>query len=62
MALWKRLLFTLLAMLVASFLSGVVWQHLFNVALPSYVGGLVGGMVAIPVWEFLRRVAPRPPS
>jgi Na+/glutamate symporter len=61
MALWQRLLFTLVAMLVVSFLSGVLWQSMFNVSLPSYVGGLVGGLVAIPVWEFLKRVAPKRP-
>jgi Na+/glutamate symporter len=58
-ALWQRLLFTLAAMLVVSFFSGVIWQAIFNVSLPSYVGGLVGGLVAIPVWEFLKRVSPK---
>jgi Na+/glutamate symporter len=56
MVLWQRLLFTLIAMIVVSFLAGVIWQIMFNVRLPSYIGGLIGGMVAIPVWEFLKRV------
>jgi Na+/glutamate symporter len=59
MALWQRLLFTLIVMIAISFLAGVIWQTTFNVRLPSYVGGLIGGMVAIPVWEFLKRVRPR---
>jgi Na+/glutamate symporter len=59
MALWQRLLLTLIVMIVVSFLAGVIWQTTFNVRLPSYVGGLIGGMVAIPVWEFLKRVRPR---
>jgi hypothetical protein len=44
---------------VMSFLVGVIWQATFNVRLPSYIGGLVGGLVAIPVWEFLKRVRPK---
>ena len=59
MVYWQRLLFTVIAMLVASYLSGVIWQAIFNVNLPSYVGGMVGGLIAIPVWEFLKRVGPK---
>ena len=44
-------------MFLASYLSGVIWQALFNVNLPSYIGGLVGGLTAIPVWELLKRVS-----
>jgi len=59
MVLWQRLIFTLIAMIALSFLAGLIWQWTFNVRLPSYVGGLIGGIVAIPVWEFLKRVRPR---
>lgn len=59
MVLWQRLLFTFVAMVVVSFLVGVMWQSAFNIRLPSYIGGLVGGLVAIPVWEFLKRVRPQ---
>jgi glucose-6-phosphate-specific signal transduction histidine kinase len=62
MPLWKRLLITLAAMLAASFLIGLAWHSVFNVRLPSYLGGVVGGLTAIPVWEFLKRVGPRPPK
>ncbi|MBD3619398.1 MAG: hypothetical protein HUJ28_07990 [Chromatiales bacterium] len=57
--LWQRLLVTVVAMLVLSFLAGLVWQGLFNAALPDYLAGLVGGMAALPVWEFMKRVRPK---
>ena len=56
---WQRLLITILAMLAVSYLIGLAWQAIFSFPLPSYVGGVVGGLTAIPVWEFLRRVRPR---
>ena len=56
---WQRLLITILAMLAVSYLVGFAWQAIFSFPLPSYVGGVVGGLTAIPVWEFLRRVRPR---
>ena len=61
MPLWQRLLVTLLAMLAAGFVVGLIWQAIFNAALPSYLAGLVGGLAALPVWEFLKRVGPRRP-
>ena len=59
MPFWQRLVITVVAMLAASFLVGLIWSALFNFALPSYLGGMVGGLTAIPVWEFLRRVGPK---
>jgi hypothetical protein len=56
---WQRLLATIVAMLVASFLPGLGWQELFSARLPSYIGGAVGGLAAIPVWEFTKRIGPR---
>jgi len=58
---WQRLLVTLVAMLLASFAAGLVWNALFGVSLPSYVGGAIGGLTSIPVWEFLKRVGPKQP-
>ena len=46
-------------MLAVSYLVGLTWQAIFSFPLPSYVGGVVGGLTAIPVWDFLRRVRPR---
>lgn len=56
---WQRLLATIAAMLVASFVVGLVWQEIFRASLPSYIGGAVGGLAAIPIWEFTRRIGPR---
>ena len=60
MPLWQRLLVTLAAMIAISFIVGLIWSALFGVELPSYLGGLVGGLVALPTWEFLKRVQPKP--
>jgi uncharacterized YccA/Bax inhibitor family protein len=56
---WQRIGLTLLAMVAASFLAGLAWQSVFTMNLPSYLGGAVGGLAAIPVWEFLKRIGPR---
>jgi hypothetical protein len=55
---WQRLIVTILAMLAASYLVGLVWQSIFRFPLPSYVGGAVGGLTALPVWDFLKRIRP----
>ena len=57
MPLWPRLLITTIAMLVASLVAGLIWQGIFNVGIPSYLGGIVGGLAALPVWEVLRRTS-----
>jgi hypothetical protein len=59
MPFWQRLLITVVAMLAASFVVGLIWGYLLNFALPSYLGGIIGGLTALPVWEFLKRVAPK---
>lgn len=59
MAAWQRLLITIGAMLVASWLAGVAWQWLFKAAMPAYLSGAVGGLAALPTWELLRRVRSR---
>ena len=59
MPLWQRMLVTLIAMVVASLVAGLIWQALFGFQLPSYVAGVIGGLTAVPVWEFLKRVGPR---
>ena len=56
MPLWQRLILTLIAMLAVSFLAGLLWQSIFNLALPSYAAGVIGGLTALPLWEFLKRV------
>ena len=56
MPFWQRLVITLIAMLAVSFVAGLAWQSIFNIGLPSYAAGIVGGVTALPVWEFLKRV------
>ena len=62
MVLWQRLLVTLVAMAVASLIVGLIWRALFGFELPSYLAGVVGGLTAVPVWEFLKRVSPKAPA
>lgn len=54
MKIWQKLLITVIAMLVASFLAGRLWLYAFDFTIPSYLAGMVGGLAAIPVWELLR--------
>lgn len=56
MPFWQRLLITLIAMLAVSFVVGLLWQGIFNISLPSYAAGVIGGLTALPLWEFLKRI------
>ena len=56
MSFWQRLLITIVAMLIVSFVAGLLCQSLFNIGLPSYAAGIVGGLTALPLWEFLKRI------
>jgi hypothetical protein len=56
MPLWQRLIITIVAIVVASFVVGLIWHRIFGFGLPSYIGGVIGGLTAVPVWEFLRRI------
>jgi hypothetical protein len=51
-------LITLVAMLLTSFVAAVLWRNVFNFDIPGYLSGLVGGVTAVPIWEFLKRVGP----
>jgi hypothetical protein len=55
---WQRLLVTVAAMLAASWIAGLIWHAIFNFPLPSYVGGIVGGLAALPLWDVLKRIRP----
>lgn len=59
MPLWQRLIVTILAIVVASIVVGLIWHQIFGFTLPSYIGGVIGGLIAVPVWEFLRRMKPK---
>ncbi len=56
MPFWQRLLITLIAMLAVSFVAGLLWQSVLGFALPSYAAGIIGGLTALPLWEFLKRI------
>jgi putative flippase GtrA len=60
MPFWQRLVITVVAMLGVSFLVGLIWSALLGFPLPSYLAGMIGGLTALPVWEFLRRIRPKP--
>ena len=59
MVLWQRLLITVIIMLVASFVAGIIWRSLLNMVMPSYLAGIIGGLTALPVWELLKRIKPK---
>ena len=46
-------------MLIVSFIIGFIWHRLFGFSLPDYAAGVVGGLTALPLWEFLKRVKPK---
>ncbi len=54
MTLWKRLLIVLVAMLIMSFAVGLLWRGVFDVRIPSYISGVIGGFAALATWELLR--------
>ncbi|WP_041535921.1 hypothetical protein [Parvibaculum lavamentivorans] len=56
MGFWMKLAFTVAAIILVSVLAGYLWYTLFNAEIPAFLSGLLGGMAAIPVWEFLRKV------
>lgn len=59
MPFWQRLSLTVIAMLVVSFVVGLIWTAITGYELPSYIAGVVGGLTALPLWDFLKRVRSR---
>lgn len=55
MPIWQRLLITFAAIVVVSYLVGLLISSIFGWTLPSYISGVIGGMAALPVWELLKR-------
>jgi hypothetical protein len=47
-------------MLITSFAAGLLWHAVFNTNIPGYLSGAVGGITAVPAWEFLKWVGPKP--
>jgi hypothetical protein len=59
MPFWQRCLITLAAMLIVSYVIGFLSRSLLGFGLPDYASGVIGGLTAVPLWEFLKRVKPR---
>ena len=59
MVFWQRFLITVLVMLVASFVIGLIWRSTFNMIIPSYIAGVIAGLAALPVWELLKKIKPK---
>ncbi len=59
MPFWQRLLITVVAMLVVSFIAGTIWRALFIIGIPNYLAGIIGGLTALPVWELLKKIKPK---
>lgn len=59
MPFWQRFLVLLLAILTVSFLVGLLWNYVFGFVLPSYISGVIGGLVAVPMWDLLKRIKPK---
>ncbi|MGI9404131.1 MAG: hypothetical protein ACR2OF_06450 [Hyphomicrobium sp.] len=57
---WQRLVITILVVIGISYLAGIIWQWIFGFALPSYAAGIIGGLAALPLWDFLKRIRPAP--
>lgn len=54
MAFWQRLGLTALIVLAFSGLVHVAWRSLLGFPMPAYLAGLLGGLVALPIWEYLQ--------
>ncbi len=59
MPFWQRFLVLLIAILGVSFLVDLIWHSVFGFVLSSYVTGVVGGLTAVPLWDFLKRIKPK---
>jgi hypothetical protein len=60
MPFWQRLLITVAVMLAISVAGGYVWRWIFNTDIPAYLSGALGGLSALPAWEFLKRFGSNP--
>jgi len=59
MPFWQRFGITLVAIVIVSFAAGVLVRNILGLPLPDYVVGVIGGLAALPVWEFAKRVRPK---
>jgi hypothetical protein len=59
---WQRLLITIGVMLLTSYLAGLISQSVLGVPIPSFIAGAIGGLSALPTWDFLKRIRPKQDS
>ncbi|MDH3716000.1 MAG: hypothetical protein OET44_19375 [Gammaproteobacteria bacterium] len=59
MPFWQRFAITLAAILIVSFATSVLARNLLGISVPGYLVGVIGGLAALPVWEFVKRVRPK---
>ena len=59
MPFWQRFLILLLAILAVGFIVDLLWHYFFGFVLPSYVTGVIGGLMAVPLWDILKRIKPK---
>ena len=59
MPFWQRSLILLAAILGVSLIFDIIWNTVFGFSLPGYASGVVGGLTAVPLWDLLKRVAPK---
>jgi len=62
MPFWQRSLILVAAMMVVSFLFGLLWYQLFGLNLPGFVSGVIAGLTAVPIWDLLKKVKPKDTS
>lgn len=51
---WQRLGITLAVMVAFSLIMHLAWRALLGFPMPAYLAGVAGGLVALPVWEYLQ--------
>jgi hypothetical protein len=59
MPFWQRFIITIVTMLVVSLAASLIWRSIFNIPMPGYLSGIIGGLAALPVWELLKRIKPK---
>ena len=59
MPFWQRLLFFLVAILLVGVVIDLLSHYVFGFKFPAYVTGVIGGLAAVPLWEFLKRIKPK---
>jgi len=59
MPFWQRFIITIVTMLVVSLAASLIWRSIFYIPMPGYLSGIIGGLAALPVWEFLKRIKPK---